>query len=97
MSYRQCPKCFANVKLTRHHIFPTCFKFRHANKDMIMLICDKCHIKLERFILQEEDKEFYRRIQYGVNPYEIKRHRFPKYWHYYRVINNFLGYKKYLC
>jgi len=56
-----CVKCHSRRTLTKHHILP---RRHYYGEGDIILICRKCHDKLERAIVKAErlTREEYRRI-----------------------------------
>ena len=57
-----CPKCGCDAQMTEHHIYPQRFygKDRDGNRDKVIL-CDRCHDKLEREIpvYPKQEDSFY--------------------------------------
>lgn len=68
-----CPKCMKSGYLTEHHVFPKRF-FGKRNNDSILLLCRKCHDKIELLIpysdklTQEEYTEIHKAWMLGKNP-----------------------------
>jgi 5-methylcytosine-specific restriction endonuclease McrA len=63
---RPCPKCRAELPMTRHHIYPKRHFGGGGGKD-IFLLCRDCHDELERWIPQHQvmPREFYPAIIYA--------------------------------
>lgn len=75
-----CPKCKKHKQLTRHHVLPRC---HFGENDEIELICDRCHVKLERVIAKKEGvhKKNNKRKKLNANDYR---------WIYYNFIEGAL-------
>ena len=81
-----CDKCGTDQQLTRHHLIPVYFRGRKNNLNRIIL-CRKCHDKIETIILGVE--AFVGRREFG------KRYKLHD-ESYYRIAESFTG-KDYSC
>ncbi len=61
-----CPVCNKNKKLTRHHILPKRFFGKKKYRKEILMVCRKCHDRIEMNIprgpLRIQSDKFYYRV-----------------------------------
>lgn len=60
----RCPKCGEDKPLTKHHVFPSRFKWRRSLRRITVKLCRQCHDLLEKHIPQYEQmpEDFYENV-----------------------------------
>lgn len=75
MDTKKCKMCGTTEQLQRHHIYPVCHFGKKNNHD-ITILCDRCHKKVEHYILVVES--FVGEVPMG------RRHKL-QYFHYKQI------------